>query len=107
MRRSLFANEGLSHFKLRSLAASFLKETTMINAKLWSAVLIAATTLATPALAVGSNAASRHVRIDRRTEVVPREYYADRHGCILAPRVGAFATEPWTNGPPCEPNTFF
>jgi hypothetical protein len=72
----------------------------MINTKLWSAVLIAATTLATPALAVGSNADSRPVRIDRRIEVVPREYYTGRHGCTLAPRIGAFPTEPWTNGPP-------
>jgi hypothetical protein len=25
--------------------------------------------------------------------------------CLRAPRVGAFATEPWTDAAPCEPNT--
>jgi hypothetical protein len=25
-------------------------------------------------------------------------------GCVRAPRVGAFATQPWTN-PPCEPTS--
>lgn len=79
----------------------------MIDTRLWSAVLIAATTLATPALAVESNVASRHLGIDSRSEAVPREHYISRHGCIRAPRVGAFAGEPWTNAPPCEPNTSF
>jgi hypothetical protein len=79
----------------------------MIHARFWSAVLIAATTLASPALAAGSDAAARHVRVGSHAEVVPGERYIFRDGCIPAPRVGAFATEPWTNAPPCEPNTMF
>ena len=79
----------------------------MINARFWSAVLIATTTLATPALAAGSDVASRHVRIGSHVEVVPGERYILRDACVRAPRVGAFATEPWTNAPPCEPNTMF
>jgi hypothetical protein len=27
----------------------------------------------------------------------------DGHACIRAPAVDAFATQPWDNGPPCEP----
>lgn len=80
----------------------------MINAKPWSAVLIAVTTLATPALAAGSDAGSRPVRAETHMSVAPSVRYADRSStCIRAPRVGAYATEPWTNAPPCEPNTAF
>jgi len=80
----------------------------MINAKLWSAVLIAVTTLATPAFAASSDAASRRVRAESHMSVAPSVRYADRVStCVRAPRVGAFATEPWTNAPPCEPNTVF
>ena len=62
----------------------------MTKLKLLSAALIAAAALATPAMA--------------------REGHALRHRanatvCIPAPAVGAFATQPWDNGPPCEPAT--
>ncbi len=80
----------------------------MLNAKLWSAVLIAATTLATPSFAAGNDAVSRSARAKTYTSVAPSVRYADRSSsCIRAPRVGAYATEPWTNAPPCEPNTVF
>lgn len=79
----------------------------MINAKLWSAALIAVTALATPALAAASDVAPRHVRAETHMRPAPSERYVERSGCIPAPRVGAFATEPWTNAPPCEPNTAF
>jgi len=31
--------------------------------------------------------------------------HRDGVSCVRAPRVGAFATEPWTNAAPCEPYT--
>ena len=73
----------------------------MRNVKLLSAALLAAATFATPVLAA-THAACR----DRNQW--PRDVdNASRQGdsCIRAPRVGAFATEPWTDAAPCEPNT--
>ena len=73
----------------------------MRNLKLLSAALLAAATLATPALAAGQTA--RHVVADGR--VMSTMHRDEGDSCIRAPRVGAFATEPWTNAAPCEPNT--
>jgi hypothetical protein len=70
----------------------------MRNVKLLSAALLAAATLATPALA--ATHAARHD--DGR---VMATMHRDGDSCIRAPRVGAFATEPWSNAAPCEPNT--
>jgi len=70
----------------------------MINFKLLSAGLIAAAMLTAPAMARESHVKSRHV-----TE---NAYAATTDGCVRAPRVGAFATQPWTN-PPCEPGTAY
>jgi hypothetical protein len=47
--------------------------------------------------------ASRHVVSDRGGMYTTQRYEGD--SCIRAPRVGAFATEPWTDAAPCEPNT--
>jgi hypothetical protein len=66
----------------------------MTKLKLLSAALVAAAMLATPAMARESQVTSRHP-----AKVV------DGHLCRPAPRVGAFATQPWDNGPPCEPAT--
>jgi hypothetical protein len=70
----------------------------MRKVKLLSAVLLTAATFATPVLA-----ASRHVATDTDGRVMSA---AHREGdsCIRAPRVGAYATQPWTV-PPCEPTT--
>jgi hypothetical protein len=74
----------------------------MRNVKLLSAVLLTAATFATPVLA----ATSRHVVTDTDTDgrVMSTTQRDVGDSCIRAPRVGAFATEPWTV-PPCEPNT--
>jgi hypothetical protein len=72
----------------------------MRNVKLLSAALLAAATLATPALAATHTA--RHVVTNANMASVTRS--ADRDSCIRAPDVGAYATQPWTV-PPCEPNT--
>jgi len=72
----------------------------MHKVKLLSAALIAAATFATPVLAANA----RHAM--DKTHVVST-MRSDGNACVRAPRVGAFATEPWTNGAPCEPNTMY
>ena len=67
----------------------------MTNLKLFSVALIATATLVTPAVAREHHIKSRHV---------PQNAYAAApdFACDRAPRVGAFATQPWRK-PPCEP----
>ena len=72
----------------------------MRNVKLLSAALLAAATLATPALAATHTV--RHVMTNDNTMSVTRS--TGRDSCVRAPDVGAYATQPWTV-PPCEPNT--
>jgi hypothetical protein len=72
----------------------------MRNVKLLAAALLAAATLATPALAA-TQAARHEVTEGRMMSTMHR----DGDSCVRAPRVGAFATEPWTNAAPCEPYT--
>jgi hypothetical protein len=72
----------------------------MRNVKLLSAVVLTAATFATPVLA----AASRHVVTDTDGRVMSTMHRDQGDSCVRAPRVGAFATAPWTV-PPCEPNT--
>ena len=61
---------------------------------------IAVAMLATPAMARESHVASRHLA----ASAAP---YVDGRACVPAPAVGAFATQPWDNGPPCEPATAY
>jgi hypothetical protein len=68
----------------------------MTKLKLLSAALIAAAALATPAMARQS-----HVTLQHRANATVKT--VDGRLCIPAPAVGAFATQPWDNGPPCEP----
>jgi hypothetical protein len=70
----------------------------MINFKLLSAGLIAAAMLAAPAMARESHVTSRRL--------AENAYAATTAGCVRAPRVGAFASQPWAN-PPCEPGTVY
>jgi hypothetical protein len=69
----------------------------MTKLKVLSAALIATAMVATPALARESRAAVRH---HTTTNTV------DGAGCVRAPAVGAFASEPWV-APPCEPTTAY
>jgi hypothetical protein len=73
----------------------------MRNVKLLSAVLLTAATFATPVLAA---TASRHVVTGTDGRVMTTMHRDQGDSCVRAPRVGAYATAPWTN-PPCEPNT--
>ena len=72
----------------------------MTKLKLLSAGLIAAAMFAAPAMARENHGTSRHLATDAGA-AGPR--YVDGALCYPAPRVGAFATQPWENGPPCEP----
>jgi hypothetical protein len=74
----------------------------MHKLKLLSAALLTAATFATPALAAGH--ASRHLVTDTHGRAMSTMPSDEGGSCIRAPRVGAFASEPWTV-PPCEPNT--
>jgi hypothetical protein len=75
----------------------------MTKLKLLSAALIATAMLITPAMARKSRVTSRHLAEDANASITPGARYIDGRPCHLAPRVGAFATQPWENGPPCEP----
>jgi hypothetical protein len=70
----------------------------MSKLKVLSAALIVASAIATPALAAGGT--SRHMS-DGYSRVESASI------CVRAPRVGAFATQPWTDAAPCEPNTMY
>jgi hypothetical protein len=72
----------------------------MRKVKLLSATLLTAATFATPVLA----ATSRHVVTDTNGRLVSTMQRDEGDGCVRAPRVGAYATQPWTV-PPCEPYT--
>jgi hypothetical protein len=75
----------------------------MTPTKLLSAGLIAAAMLATPAMARENYVAKRHAAENAYASVPPMARYVDGRACIPAPRVGAFATEPWGGGNiPCE-----
>jgi hypothetical protein len=73
----------------------------MTKVKSLSLALIASAVLASPALAAGSSVVSRHNTARAYTSA------AASGVCTRAPRVGAFATAPWTDEAPCEPNTSF
>ena len=76
----------------------------MTKLGLLSAGLIAAAMLATPAMARQGHVTSRHLAADTHGSAAPAARYIDGRVCYPAPRVGAFATQPWDNGNvPCEP----
>ena len=78
----------------------------MTKLKLLSAALIAAAALATPAMARETGVASRHVTRDAYASTRPTSSYNDGRGCVRAPDVGAFASDPYVV-PPCEPMTAY
>jgi hypothetical protein len=75
----------------------------MTKLKLLSAALIGAALLATPAMARPTHVTSRH--LSQNASAAPGARYVDGRAC--APAVGAFATQPWDNGPPCEPTSAY
>jgi hypothetical protein len=77
----------------------------MTKLKLLSAGLIAAALFAAPAMAREHQVTSRHLAENASASIQQGAAYADGYSCIPAPRVGAFATQPWDNATPCEPMT--
>jgi len=71
----------------------------MTKLKVLSAALIVAAMFASPAMAHKSHVTSRHLAEDANASASPGARYIDGRPCHLAPRVGAFATQPWENGP--------
>ena len=83
----------------------------MATLKLLSAALLAATVIATPAMA-----RQHHVTRHSTDSTGPESYAVTQpdaaygygaygYRCVPAPRVGAFASQPWDNNVPCEPWT--
>jgi hypothetical protein len=58
--------------------------------------------LTAPVMAQGSHTRHFGARVDDSATNGAR--YIDGRVCVPAPRVGAFATQPWDNAPPCEPS---
>jgi hypothetical protein len=78
----------------------------MTNLKLLSTGLIAVAMLATPAMARESGHLARRTAVEANAAAPEAPFYSGDRACVPAPRVGAFATAPWTgNNVPCEPGT--
>jgi hypothetical protein len=77
----------------------------MTHLKLLSAGFVAVAMLAAPAMAREGHT-SRHHAEAANPGAAPAPIDVAGRLCYPAPRVGAFATEPWTGGNvPCEPES--
>jgi hypothetical protein len=79
----------------------------MTTSRLLSMGLIAAAMLGGPVMAREHHRVVRQPAMEADTVATNTPfYYSGERACIPAPRVGAFATAPWTgNNVPCEPGT--
>ncbi|WP_426614417.1 hypothetical protein [Bradyrhizobium sp. McL0616] len=78
----------------------------MTTSKLLSMGLIAAAMLGGPVMAREHHGFVRQPAVDADTVATSAPVYQGDPACVPAPRVGAFATAPWTgNNVPCEPGT--
>ncbi|MET4325933.1 MULTISPECIES: hypothetical protein [Bradyrhizobium] len=78
----------------------------MTTSRLLSMGLIAAAMLGGPAMAREHHRLVRQPATAADTIATSAPVYQGERGCVPAPRVGAFATAPWTgNNVPCEPGT--
>ncbi len=75
----------------------------MTKLALLPAALIAAATLTTPVMAQQYRPNARHLVQSAPDSATSGARYVDGRLCYPAPRVGAFATQPWDNNTPCEP----
>ena len=75
----------------------------MTKFELLPAALIAAVMLATPAMAQEYHPNARRIVQSAPESAAPGARYVDGRLCSPAPRVGAFATQPWDNETPCQP----
>jgi len=76
---------------------------TMTKLELLPAALVAAAMLTTPVVAREHHQNARHLVTRAPGSDGPVARYVDGRLCYPAPRVGAFATQPWENETPCEP----
>jgi hypothetical protein len=77
----------------------------MTRVKVLLVAPIAAAAFTTQAMAARRDVPLPRAAADAYASVVRTGRYVDRSFCAPAPRVGAFATAPWTNDTPCEPGT--
>ncbi|WP_061027746.1 hypothetical protein [Bradyrhizobium sp. CCH5-F6] len=78
----------------------------MTTLKLFSTGLIAIAMLAGPAMARTNHTVARSSAMQAEPVASQGLVYQGGSACVPAPRVGAFATAPWTgNNVPCEPGT--
>ncbi|UWU78749.1 hypothetical protein N2603_09935 [Bradyrhizobium huanghuaihaiense] len=78
----------------------------MTTLKLLSTGLIAIAMLGGPVLARTSHAVTHPSAMQADPVASEGVVYQGGRACVPAPRVGAFATAPWTgNNVPCEPGT--
>jgi hypothetical protein len=75
----------------------------MTTIRFLSAGLIATAMFIAPAMARQHHVTPRLHAEDIDASVPQGTRYIDGTFCIPAPRVGAFATQPWDKAPPCEP----
>jgi hypothetical protein len=76
----------------------------MTKSKLLTAGLIAAALLAGPAAAREIHQSARQAtEAAADVSALSDAPYVDGRACVPAPRVGAFATQPWDSSTPCEP----
>jgi len=75
----------------------------MTTLKLFSAGLIAAAMVASPAMAREANTNARKMNVDAYASA-QRVPVTSKRSCARAPDVGAYATAPWRR-PPCEPTS--
>lgn len=69
-----------------------------------SAALVAAAMIAAPAMARENHVARQHVANEANASASSTDRLIDGRVCVPAPRVGAFATAPWSDtNIPCEP----
>jgi len=74
--------------------------------KLFSTGLIAVAVLGGPTMARESHALTRQFSMKPDTLASSEPVFQGGRVCVPAPRVGAFATAPWTgDNVPCEPGT--
>ena len=75
----------------------------MTKLELLPAALIAVVMLTTPVAAQQYRPDTRQVVQSVPYSAAPGMRYVDGRLCYPAPRVGAFATQPWENETPCQP----
>ena len=75
----------------------------MTKVRLLSVGLVVTAMFIAPAMAREHHLSPRHHAEGIETGAPQGTRYINGTFCIPAPRVGAFATQPWDKAPPCEP----